>query len=89
MPAASHRHRRRRPRRRWRPNIEDFRRLVIISTLVAKAEAVATATFETGQDAQNTGDQLAERSARPQRKPSKAVSVSCGAPLRPAVRGGE
>ncbi|MBR7596954.1 multidrug DMT transporter, partial [Klebsiella oxytoca] len=39
----------------------DFRRLVIISTLVAQAEAVATATFETGQDAQNTGDQLAER----------------------------
>ncbi|MFQ0346411.1 multidrug DMT transporter, partial [Klebsiella pneumoniae] len=42
-------------------NIVDFRRLVIISTLVAQAEAVATATFETGQDAQNTGDQLAER----------------------------
>ncbi|WP_154960909.1 DNA circularization protein, partial [Klebsiella grimontii] len=36
-------------------NIEDFRRLVIVSTLVAQAETVATATFETSQDAQTTG----------------------------------
>lgn len=42
-------------------NIEDFRRLVIVSTLVAQAETVATATFETSQDAQTTGDQLAEQ----------------------------
>jgi prophage DNA circulation protein len=42
-------------------NIEDFRRLVIVSTLVAQAETVVTATFETSQDAQTTGDQLAKQ----------------------------
>ena len=42
-------------------NIEDFRQLVIVSTLVAQAETVATTTFETSQDAQATGDQLAEQ----------------------------
>ncbi|MGS4238406.1 DNA circularization protein [Serratia marcescens] len=42
-------------------NIDDFRQLVIVSSLVATAETVATATFETSQDAQRTGDALAER----------------------------
>ncbi|TCW06950.1 prophage DNA circulation protein [Raoultella sp. BIGb0138] len=42
-------------------NIEDFRQLVLVSTLVAQAETVATALFETSQDAQTTGDQLAEQ----------------------------
>ncbi|HGX3211374.1 TPA: DNA circularization protein [Serratia marcescens] len=42
-------------------NIDDFRQLVIVSSLVAMAETVATATFETSQDAQRTGDALAER----------------------------
>lgn len=42
-------------------NIDDFRKLVIVSSLVATAETVATATFETSQDAQRTGDALAER----------------------------
>ncbi|MDU4799124.1 MAG: DNA circularization N-terminal domain-containing protein [Klebsiella michiganensis] len=44
-----------------RTNIEDFKLLVIASTLVAQAETVATATFETSQDALTTGDQLAEQ----------------------------
>ncbi|HEJ7192121.1 DNA circularization N-terminal domain-containing protein [Serratia marcescens] len=43
-----------------RTNIDDFRLLVVTSALVAKAETVATATFETSQEAQNAGDQLAE-----------------------------
>ncbi|MGQ6371120.1 DNA circularization protein [Serratia marcescens] len=42
-------------------NIDDFRQLVIVSSLVATAETVATATFETSHDAQRTGDALAER----------------------------
>ncbi|MCZ6928675.1 multidrug DMT transporter [Serratia marcescens] len=42
-------------------NIDDFQRLVIVSALVAKAETVASATFETSQEAQGTGDELAER----------------------------
>ena len=42
-------------------NIDDFRQLVIVSSLVATAETVTTATFETSQDAQRTGDALAER----------------------------
>ncbi len=42
-------------------NIDDFRQLVIVASLVAKAETVATATFETSQEAQGTGDELAER----------------------------
>ncbi|MBP1130451.1 MULTISPECIES: DNA circularization protein [Serratia] len=42
-------------------NIDDFRQLVIVASLVAKAETVATATFETSQEAQSTGDELAER----------------------------
>ncbi|MEG9669405.1 DNA circularization N-terminal domain-containing protein [Serratia bockelmannii] len=42
-------------------NIDDFRQLVIVTSLVAKAETVATATFETSQEAQGTGDELAER----------------------------
>ncbi|AWQ48408.1 DNA circularization protein [Serratia marcescens] len=42
-------------------NIDDFRQLVIVSSLVSTAETVATATFETSQDAQRTGDSLAER----------------------------
>ncbi|MFI7997357.1 DNA circularization protein [Serratia marcescens] len=42
-------------------NIDDFRQLVIVSSLVSTAETVATATFETSQDAQRTGDALAER----------------------------
>ncbi|HAT5012310.1 TPA: multidrug DMT transporter [Serratia marcescens] len=42
-------------------NIDDFRQFVIVSSLVATAETVATATFETSQDAQRTGDALAER----------------------------
>ncbi|CAI2037227.1 DNA circularization protein [Serratia sp. IR-2025] len=43
-----------------RTNIDDFRLLVVTAALVAKAETVATATFETSQEAQNAGDQLAE-----------------------------
>ncbi|HBC0574861.1 DNA circularization N-terminal domain-containing protein [Serratia marcescens] len=43
-----------------RTNIDDFRLLVVTSALVAKAETVATATFETSQEAQSAGDQLAE-----------------------------
>ncbi|MDP8834509.1 DNA circularization N-terminal domain-containing protein [Serratia marcescens] len=42
-------------------NIDDFRQLVIVASLVAKAETVATATFETSQEAQGSGDELAER----------------------------
>ncbi|MDQ7097425.1 MULTISPECIES: DNA circularization N-terminal domain-containing protein [unclassified Serratia (in: enterobacteria)] len=42
-------------------NIEDFRLVVVTSALVAKAETVATATFQTSQEAQSTGDELAER----------------------------
>ncbi|EMX0849591.1 DNA circularization N-terminal domain-containing protein [Pluralibacter gergoviae] len=42
-------------------NIDNFRRMVIVSTLVAQAEVVAVADFETGQDARTTGDQLAEQ----------------------------
>ncbi|WP_411752141.1 DNA circularization protein [Serratia sp. (in: enterobacteria)] len=41
-------------------NIDDFQQLVIVSSLVAKAETVATATFETSQEAERTGDELAE-----------------------------
>lgn len=41
-------------------NIDDFQQLVIVSSLVAKAETVATATFETSQEAERTGDDLAE-----------------------------
>ncbi|MBP1034364.1 DNA circularization N-terminal domain-containing protein [Serratia fonticola] len=41
-------------------NIDDFQQLVIVSSLVAKAETVATATFETSQEAERTGDKLAE-----------------------------
>ncbi|NCG50541.1 DNA circularization protein [Serratia fonticola] len=41
-------------------NIDDFKQLVIVSSLVAKAETVATATFETSQEAERTGDELAE-----------------------------
>lgn len=41
-------------------NVDDFRQFVIVSSLVATAETVATATFETSQDAQRTGDALAE-----------------------------
>lgn len=43
-----------------RTNIDDFRLLVVTAALVAKAETVATATFETSQEAQSAGDQLAE-----------------------------
>ncbi|HEJ7945910.1 TPA: DNA circularization N-terminal domain-containing protein [Serratia liquefaciens] len=42
-------------------NIDDFRLVVVTSALVAKAETVATATFQTSQEAQSTGDELAER----------------------------
>ncbi|HFV9293902.1 TPA: DNA circularization protein [Serratia fonticola] len=42
-------------------NIDDFQQLVIVSSLVAKSETVATATFETSQEAERTGDELAER----------------------------
>ncbi|WP_339097199.1 DNA circularization N-terminal domain-containing protein [Pectobacterium brasiliense] len=42
-------------------NIDEFQRLVIVSALVAQAETVASMTFETSEDAQGTGDALAER----------------------------
>ncbi|MBQ4781951.1 multidrug DMT transporter [Pectobacterium versatile] len=42
-------------------NIDEFQRLVIVSSLVAQAETVASMTFETSQDAENTSDVLAER----------------------------
>nr|WP_213680125.1 DNA circularization N-terminal domain-containing protein [Serratia marcescens] len=41
-------------------NIDDFKLLVVTSALVAKAEVIATATFETSQEAQSAGDALAE-----------------------------
>lgn len=40
-------------------NINDFRQLVIVSSVVAKAEAVATMDFATAEEATNAGDTLA------------------------------
>ncbi|HGM5819271.1 TPA: DNA circularization protein [Serratia marcescens] len=41
-------------------NIDDFKLVVVTAALVAKAETVATTTFQTSQEAQSTGDELAE-----------------------------
>lgn len=41
-------------------NIDDFRQLVTLATLVAQAEAIATTEFETSADALDAGDRLAD-----------------------------
>ncbi|WP_188239971.1 DNA circularization protein [Serratia marcescens] len=40
-------------------NIDDFTLMVVTAALIAKAETIATATFETSQEARRAGDDLA------------------------------